>query len=198
MEWTAKEISPIIVATVGAVIGALGTIAVAVINRRKNPTEDKPAPSSPLVVINTSFREASAAIRATSTIVPATPAKLSRQSFVEISHREIAEKLRGVTPFQQGIIEKSYVGLRVRWRVLLKSLDEIRPGDGLLHGRTADTKSVISCSGAMADIAHVIHADTDEEIDVEGTITLVSSAYIELKDSKTARLKTVSSLAPVD
>jgi hypothetical protein len=186
MDWTAKEFAMII----AAAVTAGGAIAVAIINHRKKAAgEQKPAHPQPLVVIQNS-----APIRITKP--DETPfARLSlehgsaRPAVVSISHREIVERLRPLAPYQRDLIEKSYVGVRVKWRIVLKSVGETVHGQGHVFGDVADTKAAIECDGKMDDFRGLIHAADKEEIEIEGTIDLVSTAYTMLKDCTARRLK---------
>jgi hypothetical protein len=186
MEWTAKEITTLIVSATTVV----GTIVVALIqHKKKRSTEQNASVAQPLVVIqNSSLPQSSAPVL--QRVVEHSPtAKRARPFVTEVSHKEIVEKLRSLNPYHQGLIEKSYVGLRVRWRVLLTSLDERTSGKGNVHGNVADTKTAIDCDGLMTDFVCLIHAGDGEEIEVEGTIELVSTAYTILEDCLARRLK---------
>lgn len=172
MEWTAKEVAPIIV----ALIGFAGVVVGAIINKRMKAAREQasmPTPTTP-----------TAPPKHVDGTLP-----VQRPPVLAITHAEIQERLKDLGPFQRDQIERSYVGTRVRWRILLKSVSDYGNGGANVAGVVVDTKSSTSCNGKMSDFRCLMHAADGEEVEVEGTLDLVSSAYTELTDCVATRLK---------
>lgn len=186
MDWTAKEFATII----AAAVAAGGAIVVALINhRKKTASEHKPANTPPLVVIQNSAPIPVAKSNGAPVARPPLEQEPTRPEVTAITHREIVERLRPLAPYQRDLIEKSYVGVRVKWRIVLKSVGETVQDKGHVFGDVSDTKAAIECDGKMEDFRGLIHAADKEEIEIEGTIDLVSTAFTMLKDCTARRVK---------
>lgn len=177
MPWSEKETAMLAV----AIVSAGGVIIAALINRKK-PTGEFPPSKQQSVSIPSPH-----STRANPTIA-ASPSHC--KSISDITHSAICAQLKDLSPYHRDRIEKSYIGFRVRWRLILHFMGEAG-GKAHLFGRIAGAYDAVECNGSKDAFSSLIHAADGEEIEVEGTISMTGTGLTILDDCVPHRIFTV-------